>query len=650
MEKVAPDGTLTRLAGNGTLSIDYGKALAGIGEPVRVDLGPQGQVYVRTNDFDNPAHVGSDVRIVRIEPDDGTVSPIAGLNREPEGCTSCLTHTGEQAQATLIDSNSNGLGVLPDGDVVYTDGRYQVIRIGSALPGFQPGTTIVPAQDGSQAYVFDAQGRHLKTLDGTTGATLWTFGYDAQSRLVSATDGDGNTIAIRRDAAGAPTAIVAPGGETTALALDADGRLKSVTNPAGEATAFTYHPGTGLLDTFTRPGGLTSSYDFDADGRLIRAESPTGRVQRLARSGDTDQTTVTVTSGEGRDTLYKSQALPSGDRVRTITTPDGEVTTLTVHPDGSRTPSSRTAPVDQVSGPDPRWGMRAPMPVDETTTTPAGRSCTSPRAARRRSPTRPTPSPTPPRRRRSPPTRARRPRRPTTAPTGRSPCDAPSGNTRTTQMDAQGRVTSVTSGSGQDPLTFAYGPNGLVTKTAQGTQSMTYAYDAGRPARRPHRRGRQERRLHLRRGRPRAHARRSRAAAPTRTPTRRGRRRSPRRTAASTASRSTGTATSRATRHPGAIPPTSRRSTTRTRSRARRSPAAPRARSPATPRAGWRPAPTGAPSTTRSATPPGTRGPRPRCATARRWASPTTASSRRRTRSAARRPAPSTTRPAPTCS
>ncbi len=65
--------------------------------------------------------------------------------------------------------------------------------------------------------VFDAGGRHLRTVDTLRGNTLETFAYDAAGRLVSITDHDGRVTSIQRDGSGKPTAIVAPGGDRTEL-------------------------------------------------------------------------------------------------------------------------------------------------------------------------------------------------------------------------------------------------------------------------------------------------------------------------------------------------------------------------------------------------------------------------------------------------
>jgi YD repeat-containing protein len=91
------------------------------------------------------------------------------------------------------------------------------------------------AHDGSQAYAFDENGRHLRTVDAETGVIVYRFGYDTNGRLTTVTHADGNVTLIQRDAGGTPVALVAPGGQITTLTLGSDGYLARAANAAGEA-------------------------------------------------------------------------------------------------------------------------------------------------------------------------------------------------------------------------------------------------------------------------------------------------------------------------------------------------------------------------------------------------------------------------------
>ena len=485
VQKVGPDGILTRVVGDGGATVEYGQVgvAAGIGDPTHVALGPDGALYVRTNELSSP---GSKVKLVRIDRD-GTVQPIAGRRTAPIGCSSCLGVEGESANGALIESHTTALEVAPDGTLLFTDGRHQVRQIRPALPGFGVGTDVIPSPDGSEAYIFDLRGRHLKTLDGLTGAVRWEFDYDASHRLAAVRDGDGNSLQIERAADGRPQALVAPGGHRTTLALDGAGRVDGVTNSAGETTSIGYESG-GLLTTFTRPGGRTSRYEYDALGRLVRAENAVGAVQQLTRTETLSAITVAVSSGEGRVTKYTTEALDNGDRRRTVERPSGATTRLTVTPERTRVsvaPDGTTT--TQIPGPDPRWGMRAPVPLDEVTRTPAGRTMHT-TVTRETEPS----QPENPFAIDSMSTRITR-----VDDAGFDDeeteiiydavertieTESPEERHSLTTLDTHGRVVRVEPdtafGSTLAPITIAYDANGRVQRTTQGSQSWTFAYDA----------------------------------------------------------------------------------------------------------------------------------------------------------------------------
>src|SRR6185369_3294749 len=107
------------------------------------------------------------------------------------------------------------------------------------------------SQSGNMAYVFDSSGRHLRTVDTTTGLTLARFAYESHGLIASVTDRNGNALTVERSANGTPLAIVAPGGQRTAISLDGQGYLSSITDPGGEVAHVTHV--NGLLTTLTTP-------------------------------------------------------------------------------------------------------------------------------------------------------------------------------------------------------------------------------------------------------------------------------------------------------------------------------------------------------------------------------------------------------------
>ena len=238
------------------------------------------------------------------------------------------------------------------------------------------------SKDGSEVFVFDPAGRHLRTINALTGSVVYEFTYDSDGRLIRIGDADGNITTIQRDATGNPSAIVGPYGQRTSLGLDANGYLERITNPAGEAVRFGY-TSDGLLTETTDPRGNTSRYAYDDMGRLIRADDPAGGSQTFSRTQLPTGYEVTRTTALGRTTTYRVEHLSTGDKRLTNTFCCGAQTETLIGTDGSRkiTYPDGTV-VDVKEGPDPRFGMQSPIIKSFTIGTPRGvrYSATSSRA------------------------------------------------------------------------------------------------------------------------------------------------------------------------------------------------------------------------------------------------------------------------------
>lgn len=195
--------------------------------------------------------------------------------------------------------------------------------------------------------------------------------------LTTVTDGTNNVTTVERDSLGQPTAIVAPDGQRTTLSLNANGYLTQITNPAGESYQATY-TADGLLLSFTDPRNHTSHMTYDARGRLTRDENAAGGFWNLTRADLETGYHVSMSSALGRTTSYAVERLPIGDVRRTNTAPDGTLAITTVKPDGTET---RLEPdgtmISVLHGPDPRFGMQAPLPKNTTIITPNGLTSTS---------------------------------------------------------------------------------------------------------------------------------------------------------------------------------------------------------------------------------------------------------------------------------
>ena len=361
IRRVTPDGIITTFAGTGQSGFagDGGPAaLAQLTVVEGVAIGPDGSLYV--TDANRIRRIGSD----------GIINTVAG-----NGTGGAAGDEGPATQGQLLVPR--GVAVGPDSSLYIGDSNNnRVRRVASPLPGFAITDILIASEDGSEVYRFDASGRHLSTLESRTGAALYTFAYDSAGRLISVTDVAGNITTVQRTA-GNPTGIVGPYGQHTTFALDANGYLSSITDPAGQATGLS-STADGLLAMLTDPRGALHTFSYDGLGRLTLDQAPAGGSTTLNRVDGNQTYTVTRATALARTTSYQIDQLSNGDEQRTNTGPNSLATVqinganaidTVSYPDGTTT--------SETLGPDPRWGLLAPIAKTASIQTPAGKLLTT---------------------------------------------------------------------------------------------------------------------------------------------------------------------------------------------------------------------------------------------------------------------------------
>jgi YD repeat-containing protein len=198
----------------------------------------------------------------------------------------------------------------------------RVRRISSALPGFSVNDVLIASEDGTEVYVFDNGGKHLRTLDALTQAVRYQFSYDTEGRLITISDGDNNGTTVERDPGGNVRAIVGPYGQRTTVTVDANGYLASIKNPANEQNTFSYSVD-GLITTMTNPRNHAWVIAYDNLGRLASDHDPAGGFKVLTRTETNDSFTVALGTALERTNRYEVISLPNGGRKRVYTYPTG---------------------------------------------------------------------------------------------------------------------------------------------------------------------------------------------------------------------------------------------------------------------------------------------------------------------------------------
>jgi RHS repeat-associated protein len=375
VRRVRPDGIIVTFAGS-TEGYDGDGGLATAAKldaPTGVAVGLDGSVYIADS---------RNKRVRRVTPN-GIITTVAGTGTNGSASCAFEDYCGDGGPATaaqLVLPRRVAIG--PEGNLYILNeaNSNRVLRVASALPELSFTDLAVPAEDGNELYFFNALGRHMSTLDLLTGTVRYEFAYDSAGRLTQVIDkqasGNGNITTIQHDAQGNPTAIIGPFGQHTALTVHPNGYLASLTNPAGETFSFTYNGGAaaGLLASFTNPRGKTSTFAYDALGRLTKDTDAAGGFHALSRINQNDGWTVTLSTATGTTTQYQIEQLSTGAQQRTNTSPSGLQTVTQIGTDGTRTLTSPDGVTTTLTrGPDPRFGMLAPLLQSLSITTPGGK-------------------------------------------------------------------------------------------------------------------------------------------------------------------------------------------------------------------------------------------------------------------------------------
>jgi RHS repeat-associated protein len=464
--RIGSDGIIHRVAGNGNASgplVDGFPATTSsiVSTHSELGVGPDGTLYFTEN-------AGW---VYRVD-ERGILRIIAGCVSSP-GPGVCSPNSGGRAKLTTLDQ-PRALDFGPDGRLYILDRIAR--RVDAPLPALGINTLTVASEDGRELYVFDPDGRHLRTIDALLGTTIFNFAYDAMGRLSSVSDGTGNATSIERDGVGTPIWIVPPFGQRTALTTDVRQYLSSVTAPGRPAFQLV-HTAEGLLTDLRDPKGILHQLTYDGNGLLIRDDNGGGGTTILARVRTDSSSSVTRATGMGTQVVYTTTSRSVGGSRQVTIDSDGLPTTLVTESNGTVVSTGPEGTVTTVtSGPDPRFGLAGPVINRTTTRTPAGLSSVVSGGRR---------------------TVLSNPANPLSlvsqvdslvvnggvfrstyvAATHTLTAVTATGRTTTRQLDSLGRVIEETT-AGLTPLTYQYDASGRLAQMAHGVGTWGYGYDS----------------------------------------------------------------------------------------------------------------------------------------------------------------------------
>jgi len=172
----------------------------------------------------------------------------------------------------LLQSPSLTSGFFGEGEFAAVAGDYSgIVRD----PG--TGTFTRVMRDGS-VHLFDADGRMTSAVDRNGNAI--TYAYDAQDRLQSITDPVGRVTTFAYDGNGRLDAITDPAGRVTDFNVDAAGNLTGVTFPDGATRGFGYDA-RHLMTAQTSPRGFVTQYQYDGLGFFAQSTQPDGSLRQV---------------------------------------------------------------------------------------------------------------------------------------------------------------------------------------------------------------------------------------------------------------------------------------------------------------------------------------------------------------------------------
>ncbi|MDP1917096.1 MAG: hypothetical protein Q8L14_12725 [Myxococcales bacterium] len=221
LRRIAPDGRVSLVAGGGT-SVEDGVSGSAVrfADVMGVAADAEGRVYVADRGGSG-MRPGGRVRVIGV---DGRISTVAGDGTLPLGRTPDVDMPGPAARL----GQTREVVALADGRVLFAEAWFGTVQVLQPQRGLSLGERAVGSGDGSELYVFDPSGRHLRTIETLTGAVSWRFVWNGQGQLGTIVDRNGDETQVLRDGQGRFAGFRAKDGHVLTATVDESGRLKSL--------------------------------------------------------------------------------------------------------------------------------------------------------------------------------------------------------------------------------------------------------------------------------------------------------------------------------------------------------------------------------------------------------------------------------------
>ena len=143
-----------------------------------------------------------------------------------------------------------------------------------------------------------------------------------------------------------------------------------MTDPAGATAKFTNDNG-GLITSRTDWNGNISNYSYDGLGRLTEDSDSAGGSTTISRTDSGSGYSVSTTTAVGRTSAFQVTTGVVGEEL-TNTWPSGLQAKVTKLQQSGQLAENMTLPdgttTSDTLGPDPRWGLQTPVPLNGTLT------------------------------------------------------------------------------------------------------------------------------------------------------------------------------------------------------------------------------------------------------------------------------------------